>query len=415
VTKSERSHGGTAIVSEWRSHLRKEIRRMNSEDADRPEERFCDACGCPYTGDEDELEAYSLAPSEIEEYGRHSDCFCIDCFHNGRWRDAYGPFDRYTVKQVRRCATCGCSFTIGDYWPDEKDKFDRPYDYLSGCYDYCLYCWIVGEPPDASETEKPDAEAEEDSRTVEATPPEPIPADGLPSDTPYAADDDPFAPGRPYSEDDDPYAPGRPYSADDDPFAPGGPFPVGPNDEVIDEFQTHTFLGPTRVVTVSPRPINGWPYADVYDALMTGDLLTTYRWFFDRGQLLGVMPVDRLLVSRVTTFPTGLVIYPPGRLDLRQLTIVPNHANSPSLAEIQSHASGIDEGVLSHYPLAVFPVQEDWEAFRSFGHSQHLRRIQFHSETIDREALITAATAGVGSMTWRTCHVARDSSRPLTR
>ena len=94
------------------------------------------------------------------------------------------------------------------------------------------------------------------------------------------------------------------------------PFPVGPNDEVIDEFRTHTFLGPTRVVAVCPRPINGWPYADVYGALMAGDLLTSYRWFFDRGQLLGVMPVDRLLVSRFT-FPTGLVIYPPGRLDLR--------------------------------------------------------------------------------------------------
>ena len=52
-----RRHGHCLRVA---LHLRKEIRRMNSEDADRPEERFCDACGCPYTGEEDELEAYSL-------------------------------------------------------------------------------------------------------------------------------------------------------------------------------------------------------------------------------------------------------------------------------------------------------------------------------------------------------------------
>ena len=140
-------------------------------------------------------------------------------------------------------------------------------------------------------------------------------------------------------------------------------------------------------MTLSPEPDSDWPYRDIYPSLMAGDLLKTYQWFFERGQSLCVMPIDRLIVGRVTTFPSGIVIYPKGFLNLGQLRIAPNSSSSSDLSERQSEASGIRQDVMERYPLVVLPVPVNWAEFRGQTHAKHLHWIRYFSESIDRNAM----------------------------
>lgn len=130
-----------------------------------------------------------------------------------------------------------------------------------------------------------------------------------------------------------------------------------------------------------------WPYNQVYNSLTKGELLPTYQWYFDIGLSLCVMPIDRLILNRVTTFPTGIVFYPKGHLDLDQLCIAPNSLNSTIPSEIQAKASGVDQKVFDQYPLVVFPVNINWDQFRRGSHKLHMQLIRFFAESIDREAL----------------------------
>lgn len=140
--------------------------------------------------------------------------------------------------------------------------------------------------------------------------------------------------------------------------------------------------------TLAPESVDGWPYKDVYDAIFAGDLKTVYQWYFERGNLLAVMPCSRMEVSRVRTFPRGYLFFPAGFLDLGQLQIHINSESSDLLSEVQSAASRIDQQVFNRYPLVTFPVQGlTWDQVRSASHHDHLAIIRTLSEYVDQDCL----------------------------
>lgn len=129
---------------------------------------------------------------------------------------------------------------------------------------------------------------------------------------------------------------------------------------------------------------NDWPYEEVYESLMKGELLPTFQWFLENGSNLAVMPIGRVHVERIVVFPGPIIFYPPGWLDLDELNIVPNQTNTTSSAELASAASGITRAVLNQHSLVVFPCKFDWQAFRKSNHESHLEFIRWMSEEIDR-------------------------------
>lgn len=135
--------------------------------------------------------------------------------------------------------------------------------------------------------------------------------------------------------------------------------------------------------------VNGdtWPYEDVYDAHMEGDLLTSFQWFFQRGANLVLMPISRIYVDRPVVFPGGITFYPAGTIDLEGLTLIPNREDSTSLAERSSAASGVTAEVLNVHPLVALPCIFDWNAFRRSSHESHLDMIRSMSEEIDCRCL----------------------------
>ncbi len=270
--------------------------------------RYCPACEMEYTirGEYEQIDGMLEPQRCADEYEAMCHEFCHWCFESGRWEDAYGQFDRYTLQERRKCKSCGGVYRIGDSWPSQKNYFPPPYSYEGGCYDHCIGCWIVG--PESS-------------------------------------------------------------SADHD---------VAFEDGIIWD----------GALTLAPESVDGWPYEDVYDAIFEGDLKTVYQWYFDRGNLLAVMPCSRLQVSRIRTFPKGFLFFPAGFLDLQQLRIRVNSESSNILSEAQSAASLINEQVFNRYPLVTFPVQGlTWEQFRSASHQEHLVMIRNLSEEVDRDCL----------------------------
>lgn len=132
---------------------------------------------------------------------------------------------------------------------------------------------------------------------------------------------------------------------------------------------------------------DNWPYEEVCELLMQGDVLRGFQWFLERGANLALMPIARVYVDRPVVFPSGITFYPPGVADIEALNLIPNRDDTTSLAERCSAASGITAGLLNEHPLVVFPYQFDWNAFRSSGHESHLDLIRCMSEEIDRRCL----------------------------
>jgi hypothetical protein len=141
-------------------------------------------------------------------------------------------------------------------------------------------------------------------------------------------------------------------------------------------------------LNIAPDSSDGWPYERVYHAIFQGDLKTVYQWYFDRGNLLAVMPCSRLQVRRIRTFPGGYLFFPVGFLDLQQWNIHRNSESSRVLSEVQSAASRVDEHVFNSYPLVAFPVQGlDWQELLSASHKEHLSIIRQLSESVDSNCL----------------------------
>lgn len=132
-------------------------------------ERRCDFCGIPYSVQEQLELVEELAIDH--PYNQVWFDFCLDCFESGRWSDAYGTYGKYEIKKVRRCKSKGCTsqYTILDSWLDSQNYFSPPYDYQSGCDDYCLHCWLVGEPPESDDDDEPESKHDDSTLPTSST------------------------------------------------------------------------------------------------------------------------------------------------------------------------------------------------------------------------------------------------------
>jgi hypothetical protein len=58
-----------------------------------------------------------------------------------------------TVDVMRRrvCRSCEAIYTISEWLRSQRSYFEQPYDYLHGCQEYCLNCWLGVGPLDIPE------------------------------------------------------------------------------------------------------------------------------------------------------------------------------------------------------------------------------------------------------------------------
>src|SRR5262245_52680445 len=93
---------------------------------------------------------------------------------------------------------------------------------------------------------------------------------------------------------------------------------VGPNDDDFQPPQSKSAV-PTQIDIAVGPPYNDlghepdqsfWPYEEVYERLVLGNLVDSYRWFFDHGWHLTVLPLTRVRIVNPVFFPTGGAIFP---------------------------------------------------------------------------------------------------------
>jgi len=120
----------------------------------------------------------------------------------------------------------------------------------------------------------------------------------------------------------------------------------------------------------------------------SGNLLSDFVTDLDTAGHLVVMPIARIDVEwTARAYPGPVIFYPAGDVDLENLNIVANRKDSTSLAEVHSHASGVDEATLREHPLVAFPYKLNWAELRSGSHLHHRELIRGLSEHVDMTCL----------------------------
>ncbi len=169
---------------------------------------------------------------------------------------------------------------------------------------------------------------------------------------------------------------------------------VGPND-FPDSFDTseqnggeskncHESEFDCRVVTDQE-----FPYGEIYESLIAGDLIRSYSWFLDRNNTeanLVVMPIARMYVDRTIVLPGLVTIYPPEKARLEAL-IFSKFGGDSCASESASKASGITLELLKHHPVIVFPSYFSWSTFLATNHQVHLELIRRLSTDLDMYCL----------------------------
>src|SRR5262245_19972015 len=63
----------------------------------------------------------------------------------------FPELENVDVGRRRVCRSCEAIYTIIEALENQKDYFQQPYDYLRGCQEYCLACWLGVGPLDIPE------------------------------------------------------------------------------------------------------------------------------------------------------------------------------------------------------------------------------------------------------------------------
>ena len=128
-----------------------------------------------------------------------------------------------------------------------------------------------------------------------------------------------------------------------------------------------------------------WPKDAVEGLLLEGNLAEAYRWFFDEGWHLAVLPISRVKIVNPVFFPNGGAIYPQQVVQLSPLHVTANRLDerTSGSAEACSAASGIDATTFERNPVIVLPCRFDWSRFIEGHHEDHLEFIRTISGLVD--------------------------------
>lgn len=164
---------------------------------------------------------------------------------------------------------------------------------------------------------------------------------------------------------------------------------VGPNDVEDRESDPVMQPQPDMHVQVPHKELRDgrfhilWPYDEVYESLVHGNLIDGFQWFFESGYHIAALPVTRVKIVNPVFFPNGGAIYPPQIAQLNTLNPSSNQKDSEDRAQRCSAESGINLRTLEQHPLIVIPCRFDWDAFVRDNHQGHLQFIRSLSELID--------------------------------
>jgi hypothetical protein len=165
---------------------------------------------------------------------------------------------------------------------------------------------------------------------------------------------------------------------------------VGPNDDGGKEPRVETVAAPADIQVEAPhnefrhgRFQITWPFDDVYEGFTQGNVIDSYRWFFDNGWQLAVLPLTRVKIINPLFFPNGGAIFPPQVAQLDALHPRSNRRDSEDRAELCSAVSGIELSTLEQHPVVVLPCRFNWESFIKAGHREQLGLVRELSELVD--------------------------------
>ncbi len=102
---------------------------------------------------------------------------------------------------------------------------------------------------------------------------------------------------------------------------------------------------------------------------------------------LAVLPMARVTFDLPIVFPGRAAFYPRGFINLNELNVIPNGADSGSLREFCNAASGVDQGTVEDHSVIVFPVSLNWEKVWKTSYQDNLEIIRLLSEEADRLCL----------------------------
>ena len=120
----------------------------------------------------------------------------------------------------------------------------------------------------------------------------------------------------------------------------------------------------------------------------TGDLLTDFAEYLDRGFSIAILPISRIHIEWLPIeCVDGVVFYPPGSAELEPLNVVANRTGTKNLAELASAYSGVDVELLNDHTLVAFPYRFDWNKFCACSHKEPIEFIRTLSEYVDGTCL----------------------------
>ena len=135
-----------------------------------------------------------------------------------------------------------------------------------------------------------------------------------------------------------------------------------------------------------PESADHWVVTDTSNCEAEGriSLLRMYQDVLQLGYHLAVLPVARLQVPwEPIAYPGMTTFFPPGTVDLAELSPIANQDNSASLAERCNYASRVSISTFEQHPIVVFPCWFDWKMFGKSSHQSQLELIRSLSAIVD--------------------------------
>jgi hypothetical protein len=213
--------------------------------------------------------------------------------------------DQYNLALERECKTadCGKKYSIGEYWGFNRSYFSKPYNYLKGCENSCLECWLgVSEYLDpVNEISNKESEL---------------------------------------------------------------------NDNIVFKL---------------PENHEHWYDVESLPDIRAGNWRKSYQNYIDAGCIIAVLPLSRVSVDKTILLPYGMTVYPAGMLNLTQVEVAKDSANS--LSAFQTKSTFINVEDFSNQPVILIPFKSDWQGIFECSHKSHMKILVWLSEVIDLKNL----------------------------
>lgn len=141
-----------------------------------------------------------------------------------------------------------------------------------------------------------------------------------------------------------------------------------------------------------PSSHSGWYNQDNLIKIAKGDLNLAYEDYIDKDCHIIVIPISRVHIDKTIFFPSGVLFFPKGILDLERYQLEDtsifddykdDRYTGEKLVKLQSFLSGITIKDYKEETLIALPMKFKWESIYKCTHNTHMNFIRKLSEIVD--------------------------------